>query len=139
MFKRLVIITVIVLSVLLFTKHSGIHISFKHQHKTLAQQLELTSQQISIENSLRNETHKELEPVIKQLEIEQKKYNKLVKRKASSKKLIFQKKVIDKLVVKYNEIHTHHLKHFEQMLNNEQKAKFTQIKARLFLSDSENI
>jgi len=111
------------------------HVSVHKTHKTLAQQLELTKEQIEFEKLLRKENQTEIKIVLQQLEPEVKSYKHLIVTKANTKLILEKKEIINKLNEKYNDIQNQHMIEFEKILNKDQKEKFKQIRTHLFIND----
>lgn len=135
MIKNIIIIILIVLAGFTFVNTTGMHVSFHKNHKTIAQRLELTKEQIAYEKVLREQTKNQLKPLVKKLDDEHDHYNHLVKTNAYSGQIIEEKKKIEELSFKYNEIHKNHMKKFEQILTKEQSVKFNRLRKQLFLED----
>jgi hypothetical protein len=129
-----ILVIIFVLS-MVFIKPWRWHLNVHHNHKSLSQMLELNSTQLEYEKMLRSENQKELKPILFKLEKSTKIYKKLVKDRADSTLILEQKKKIDNLYKKYNEIQKLHMKQFENILTDEQKQKFKLIRAQLFLKD----
>jgi Spy/CpxP family protein refolding chaperone len=129
-----ILVIIFVLS-MVFIKPWKWHLNVHHSHKSLSQMLELNSTQLEYEKMLRSENQKELKPILFKLEKSTKIYKKLLKDRADSVLILAQKKKIDNLYKKYNEIQKLHMKQFENILTDEQKQKFKLIRAQLFLKD----
>jgi len=130
--KIILFILLIVLAIMLV---NPIRLQFSHKHKTLAERLELSQEQIKFEQILRQENRNECKPILLKLEKNSKQYKALINHKANSKKIIAKKEEINLLSEKYNNIQKEHLQKFEKILSKEQKEKFKRIRAQLFLAD----
>lgn len=105
------------------------------KHLTLAERLNLSKEQIEKEKVIREQTRKEIKPVLKKLAGEYSEYNDLVKEKADKKEIELQKQIINHLTGKYNKIHEQHLHKIEHILTVKQKETLKNIREEQLLNN----
>lgn len=131
--KKFILFILLIVLVLMIVK--PVHLNISHRHKTLAQRLELTTEQIKFEEILRAENRKESKPILIKIDKTSKEYKMLINKKASSKEIIAKKEELNNLSDQYNNIQKDHLLKFGKILNKTQKEKFKQLRTQLFLGE----